>query len=123
MLTVILDGYNVFHALRLIRGKDLSLVEQFLQRLERAAALRGWQVKAVLEGPSYFLPRESGPLTIEYAPRGKTADTVIERMVYQASDRAQVVVITQDRAEADLVLGLGAHVWSAERLSEELAAA
>ena len=120
MLTIIVDGDNALRALQLIRGPDLTLAEQFLQRLESAAAFKDWEVIAVFDGPSRFLLRSTGPLVVRYAPPGQTADTVIERMVYEAPDRAQVVVVTQDRAEADLVLGLGAQVWSAARLAEEL---
>ena len=120
MLTIIIDGDNILRALRLIQGADLALAEQFLQRLESAAAFKDWEVTVIFDGPSRFLSRPAGPLVVRYAAPGQTADTVIERMVYEAPDRAQIVVVTQDRAEANLVLGLGAQVWSAARLAEEL---
>ena len=120
MLTVIVDGDNILRALQLIRGKNLSAAEQFLQRLESTAASKDWEVTVVFDGPSRFLDREEGLLVVRYAPTGTTADTLIERMVYEAGDRTQVVVVTQDRAEANLVLGLGARVWTAARLAEEL---
>lgn len=120
MLTVILDGDNVIRALGLVRGQDLSAAESFLQRLEMAAVSKDWEVIAIFDGPERFLPRESGPLVIRHAKPGTTADTLIERLVYQAADRAQVVVVTRDRAEADLVLGLGARIWNVDRLLEEM---
>ncbi len=115
-MTVIVDGDNVVRALGLTR---LAQAEGFLQRLELAAARKDWEATVVFDGPERFLRRESGPLVVRYG-QGKSADTLIERMVYQASDRAQVVVVTQDRAEADLVRGFGARVWDARRLEQEL---
>ncbi len=118
-MNIIVDGDNILRALRLLRGVHLEEAERFLQRLEMAAVSRDWQVTVVFDGPERFLSREAGPLVVRYA-RGKTADTLIERLVYEASDRSQAVVVTQDRAEANLVLGLGARVWDAARLLEEL---
>ena len=124
-MTILVDGENLFRALPLgggrgsLKGKSAA-TEEFLQRLELAAANRDWEVVVVLDGPERFLRRETGPLVIRYAPKGTTADTLIERLVYQAKERAQVVVVTRDRAEADLVLGLGARVWDPRRFLEEL---
>ncbi len=119
---MIVDGDNTLRALRLIRGGDLSAGEAFLQRLEMAAVGKDWEVIVVFDGPERFLRRESGPLVVRYAPPKQTADTVIERLVYESSDRTQVVVVTQDRAVGDLILGFGARVWNADRLLEEMGA-
>lgn len=121
-MKMIVDGDNTLRALRLIRGGDLSAGEAFLQRLEMAAVGKDWEVIVVFDGPERFLRRESGPLVVRYAPPKQTADTVIERLVYESSDRTQVVVVTQDRAVGDLILGFGARVWNADRLLEEMGA-
>jgi len=120
MLTVIVDGDNVLRALKILRGSHSVPAEVFLQRLELAAVSRDWEVIVVFDGPERFLLRESGPLTVRYA-MGKTADTVIERLVHESPDRSQVVVVTRDRHEENLVLGLGARVWTPQRLLEEVA--
>jgi len=116
MLTVLVDGNNVMPALNIRRPEG---VEQFLQRLELAAVEKDWEVIVVFDGPQRYLPRESGPLVVRYI-QGKTADSLIERTVYQMPDRTQAAVVTQDRAEAMLVSGFGARVWTAQRLVEEL---
>ena len=116
MLTVIVDGNNVLIELGIRRPEA---VEQFLCKLEMAAAEKDWEAFAVFDGPERYLPRESGPLVVRYM-KGKTADSLIERMVYQAAERSQVAVVTRDRAEGDLVRGFGAQVWSPQRLMEEL---
>ncbi len=120
MTTLLVDGNNVLGDASFKGGRDLVVGEKFLQKLEMATVSRDWEVIVVFDGPTRFLPRETGPLVVRYAPPGQTADTVIERLVYQAADRSQVVVVTQDRAEADLVRGLGARVWTAQQLLEEL---
>ena len=119
-LSLFIDGNNLLYALGMGRGNDSPAAEQLLQRLEICAAEKGWEVVVVFDGQERFLRRESGLLVIRYAGGGKTADTVIERLVYQAPDRSGVVVVTQDRAESDLILGLGGQVWSVRRLLEEL---
>ena len=116
MLTVIVDGNNVLIALGIRRNEE---AERFLQRMEMAAVTKDWEAIAVFDGPERYLPRETGPLVVRYM-KGKTADSLIERMVYQAPDRARVAVVTQDRAEGDLVRGFGAQLWSPKRLMEEL---
>ena len=116
MLTVLVDGNNVMPALGIRRPEE---VEQFLQRLELAATEKDWEVVVVFDGPERYLRRETGPLVVRYI-QGKTADSMIERLAHQAPDRSQVAVVTQDRAEAMLVAGFGAKVWSAKRLAEEL---
>ena len=121
-MILIVDGNNTFHTLKLELGPGTAPAEAFLQKIELAAATRDWEATVVFDGPQRYLPRESGLLVVQYAGGGKTADSQIERMVYQTKNRSEVVVVTRDRAEADLVLGLGALVWSPERLLEELEA-
>ena len=117
MLTVIVDGNNVLIALKILRS---DAVEQFLARLEMAAVEKDWEVVVVFDGPERYLRRETGPLVVRYM-KGKTADSAIERMVFQMPDRSQAVVVTQDRAEGMLVMGMGGRVWSPRRLAEEIA--
>ena len=116
MLTVIVDGNNVMMALGIRRPEA---IEEFLQKLELAAVNKDWEAIAVFDGPERYLPRESGPLVVRYM-QGKTADSLIERMVCQAPDRKQVAIVTLDRMEGDLARGVGAQVWSPRRLMEEL---
>ena len=118
-MILIVDGDNVFRAMGLIKGKNLSEVEQFLQKLERIAAERDWDVLVVFDGPERLLPRESGLLVVQYG-KGQSADALIERSVYQEKDRARVVVVTQDLAVTNMVLGMGARAWKLQRFQEEM---
>ncbi len=116
MLTVLVDGNNVTAALGIRRPEA---VEEFLLKMEMAAVKKDWEVIVVFDGPERYFPRETGPLIVRYA-LGKSADSLIERMVHQAPDRAQVAVVTHDRAEGMLALSFGGRVWSARRLMEEI---
>lgn len=116
MIRLIVDGDNVTRALGIRRAPD---VEQFLQRLELAAVEKDWEVTVFFDGPERFLRRESGLLTVKYA-LGRSADSLIERTVYECPDRMSMVVVTHDRAESNLVRGFGALVWDARRLQEEM---
>ena len=78
VIQVIVDGNNVFMALGLNRSAE---AEQFLQQLELAAVNRDWEVTVFFDGPSRYLPRESGPLVVQYAQGAGGADRAIERMV------------------------------------------
>jgi len=122
-MELMVDGDNVLRALGIVPARGVSFskeaVEQFLNRLETVAARRAWEVVVVFDGPERFMPRETGHLVIHYSGK-EDADHLIERMVYQRADRSSCVVVTQDQAQARLVLGLGARVWTPRRLIEEL---
>ncbi|MBI1953886.1 MAG: NYN domain-containing protein [Candidatus Omnitrophica bacterium] len=119
MRRVLVDGNNVLAALGLARGGTAG-AEAFLQKLEMAAASKDWEATVVFDGPERFLSRPTGPLVVRYAAKGQTADSVIERAVYETADRLSTVVVTQDQPQADLVRGLGAVVWTPRRLLEEM---
>jgi predicted RNA-binding protein with PIN domain len=117
-MRIIVDGNNLLGALGLLSGPDAE-VEEFLQKLEMAAVQLDWEVDVIFDGSERYLPRESGPLVVKYA-QGKSADSRIERMVFQSKDRKKVAVVTRDHAVSDCVRGMGAWVWSPERLKEEM---
>ena len=116
MLTLVVDGNNVMRALGITAP---PAEEEFLQRLEMAAAAKDWEITVFFDGPERHLRRDSGLLVVRYA-QGKSADSLIERMVHEQKDRKQVAVVTHDRAEGNLILGMGAFVWSPRRLVEEM---
>lgn len=115
-LMVIIDGNNTLRALGITAPQA---EEEFLLRLEMAASEKDWEVTVFFDGPERYLRRDSGLLVVRYA-KGKSADSLIERMVHEQEDRKRVAVVTHDRAEGNLVLGMGAFVWSPRRLVEEM---
>ena len=55
-----------------------------------------------------------------FSERGKTADDVIERLVAQAEDRHQILVVTSDNMERHTVESTGAQSMSAELFEKEV---
>ena len=117
-MKLIVDGNNLLGALGLLGAREAQ-AEEFLQVLELAAAQQDWEAVVIFDGPERYQPRESGPLVVRYSQR-KPADTWIERMVYNETDRIQTVVVTGDHALSNMVLGFGARVWSVDMLQQEM---
>lgn len=63
---------------------------------------------------------EEGRPAVIYSKKGESADTVIESLVYNLEDKSKGRVVTNDRAQRDLIVGMGASVISAEALELEL---
>jgi predicted RNA-binding protein with PIN domain len=56
---------------------------------------------------------ESG-INVIFSKNGKSADTVIERMIYKLSDKSTALVVTSDRLVRMMIGGMGARSVSAE---------
>lgn len=114
-----IDGYNLLHHsrdLKQIAGRDYeSARDALIDMLARYSGMTGTQVKVVFDGRGRAaesvasVPGAPG-LEVIFSPKQHSADTVIERSVYQANDRRAIVVVTGDRAISDLCRGLGAVV-------------
>ena len=64
----------------------------------------------VFDGRSGDGPDEQESLVMEvlFSPRDKTADTVIEQLVFQAGPAGRVIVVTSDRGERETTETAGA---------------
>ena len=58
--------------------------------------------------------RGAAGLEVVYAPANKSADAVIERYIYQAANKMDLVVVSGDRGLRDLCRGMGALVMDAD---------
>ncbi len=117
----LIDGYNLLYSIasKQWRGKKLTR-EALLGALASFAEGRGCRVLMVLDGKGpaeelevyktkYFEARYS---------QSVTADSVIERIVYQ--NKENCVVVTKDRAIAQMARGSGARVMTPEDFSDLL---
>ena len=117
---LVVDGYNVLYAWGRGRATPMAVArQQLIQELELVAAHRGIRCTIVFDGqPLEDLLHASNDLvTVTFSGPGQSADTVIERLVCGRQQRCGIVVVTDDRAEADLVVGMGAHCWSSATLA------
>lgn len=129
MTTYFLDGYNVIHcsdSLRATAGKSMDSARNAL--IKSAADFctqSGQQVVVVFDGtadPSMAVKGASrvGRLRIVYCKSAMSADTYIERAVYQMRNRLDAAVVTADNTVAQLVRGLGALVLKPQSFIDEV---
>jgi len=119
-----IDGYNVLHksqAMRpLLKTSLESAREALIDRVAQFCIATSHEAILVFDGRTAHLAAESehyrgvGNLTVIYAPAQHSADTEIERRVYQERDRLGVVVVSNDRGLRDLCRGMGALTMEAD---------
>ena len=119
MQALIVDGYNIIHAWpalhATLRERGLEDARRHLvSMLAEYAAQTGVAVTVVFDahGRAGAIPstEKLDGVTVLFGSKRATADHVIERAAYQASQRgegADVVVATDDRLERDVVGAMG----------------
>jgi uncharacterized protein len=133
MRSLIVDGYNIIHAWPALnvtmrtRGLE-DARRQLVTALSEYSAQTGVAVTVVFDGQSRpgGLPttEKTDGVTVRFGTKRASADHVIERAAYQASQRgegADVVVATDDRLERDVVGGMGVATMGARALEVEVA--
>ena len=122
------DGYNVIYkssTLRPLAVQDYeSAREALIDKVAQLCATTQQDVTVVFDGQARHLPelaphqRGVKSLHIVYSPKHLTADAVIERAVYQAKNRLEVCVVSNDRGLRDLCRNLGALTMEADSFLE-----
>ena len=120
----LVDGYNVLYKCSWLKGllrQDLETArEALIDRVAHYCAQSGTRVTIVFDGRARQVTenvahnRSVGSLEVLYSPAQLTADSVIERMVYETPRKMDVVVVTNDRGVRDLCRGMGSLVMDAE---------
>ena len=114
---IIIDGNNLIH-----RHPELSRLARsdFDSARHRLVSLLDGFSEANQRITVAFDGKTSGPapqftsssVGVEFSAGHLSADTVIERMVMQASSAAQITVVTSDRGERDMVEASGGNTMS-----------
>lgn len=127
---LLVDGYNIINdwsALSLFREESMEHArEKLIELLSSYQGYRGINLIVVFDahlvkgsrGKSYF----QGAIQVIFTREGETADAVIERLVYQLSERSEITVATSDWEEQRIILGKGASRVSARELWDDLSA-
>ena len=139
---LIIDGYNLMHRIgdhqsghyrsgdqpgwlpRDLAGKRRRLI----QLLEKTVGILAERITVVFdghtsgdghtgEGPG---EQESPVVEVLFSPRNKTADTVIEQLVFQAGLPGGIMVVTSDRLERETTEGAGAETMACSVFLEQL---
>ena len=117
---LIIDGYNLIHRAGATEGpgwlpRDLMGRRRLLiQMLETVAGVLADRITVVFDGRTRTLPPEAGSAAVEvvFSPGHKTADTVIEQMVFGASRPGAITVVTSDRRERETAEAAGAETMA-----------
>ena len=115
---IIIDGYSLIHRdakLKALLNQSLLLArQQLIQKVERVAALLGERTTIVFDGKQTGSSDEMNASSLEilFSSADKTADTVVERLVYADANPEAVLVVTSDRRERETVMAAGAQTMS-----------
>lgn len=116
LIRILVDGYSLLHAWpELARGSarhSAMAREALVARLEEYQAALGTPITLFFDGQSGGISRRTpkpdpGKVEVLYSKAGQTADDLIERAAYRFKDYGEVLVITDDHAERDTVMGFG----------------
>jgi predicted RNA-binding protein with PIN domain len=125
----LIDGYNLIHALGMIRKKmDPGGLEEsrriLLAFLAKAFGENAARVTIVFDAQHAppGLPRlqEIHGLHVHFAPKDQNADDVIETLIYEADQPRALVVISNDHRLQLAAQRRGARTWSHDELLDFL---
>jgi predicted RNA-binding protein with PIN domain len=124
---LIIDGYNVLHALpryRDVLRRDLAAARDRLVGDVASFAAGAWHAAVVFDGASQAddapQPDVAG-VRVLYSPEGVDADTVVEELARAARDRGdETVVVTSDATTQSTVFGGTVVRMSAREFGAEL---
>lgn len=122
---LLIDGYNVLH--QWPRGKNLlkqrhsEAARTFLSEEVRILHdFEQWRVTLVFDGQGEQVqverPYQDLTFSLLFAPRGLSADAVIEQLVASADQPGDMVVVTLDAAERETLQVAGANVLTPDDL-------
>ena len=109
----LIDGYNLLHSLASPGNKKRATL---FERLASFASAEERSVLMVLDGQGdadEFKAYQTKYFSVIYS-KASTADSVIERMLYEKKGSASFMVVTKDRAVSQMARGLGARVMEPE---------
>jgi len=113
LVRILVDGYSLLHQwTELAPGKprySAAAREELINRLTQYHDACGTPVTIIFDGTTG--PKAEFPSTPEveilYSRAGQTADQIIERVTHRLSSYGEVLVVTDDQAERDIVTSVG----------------
>jgi predicted RNA-binding protein with PIN domain len=114
---LIIDGYNVIFSYpeykKLMKLNPELARARFIEDLVEYRAFQDIDILVVFDATrvDFSVNRRSKILGVGvmFTAKGKTADSVIEKLVFKKSEREKVTVVTSDYLEQKIVFGKG--VW------------
>ncbi len=96
----LIDGHNLIGAMPGLNLSDAHDEDKLLEYLRRYRARSGHKLTVIFDAGIAYHPvtkQKSGGITVQFAPRGKTADQVIIRRLRTVKNPQAVKVVTSDR--------------------------
>lgn len=127
---LIVDGYNMIYAwddLKALASKSLfDAREQLISELVNYQGYKGWSLIVVFDGTKQRgnggSSSRHGSSMIVYTPSGMSADSYIEKKVYELRNKFQCVAATSDGLIQNSVFAHGARRISARELQRAIKA-
>lgn len=122
---LLVDGHSVlfgWNDLRVLHQRNPRAArDQLISILSRLHDSSDWRVTLIFDGKTRGNEsRPSNAMIVAYASQDETADSLIEKTVASFPHPEKISVVTNDRAEGDMILSLGAHIHSVDWLIEEI---
>jgi len=112
---ILVDGYSLLHHWpELAPGQPRHSArarDELIHILTRYRDATGEPVTVIFDGagapPDVPAPESGTPVEVLFSCAGRTADQMIERAAHRFQAYGEVLVVTNDHAERDLVAGMG----------------
>jgi predicted RNA-binding protein with PIN domain len=116
LVRILVDGYSLLHGWpELAAGQprhSASAREALIARLQQYRDMAGTPITIFFDGsnarPGPAERPDSPELEVLYSSAGRTADDLIERTAHRLVPYGEVLVVTDDAAEREVVAGFGA---------------
>jgi uncharacterized protein len=122
LVRILVDGYSLLHnwpelAAGAPRHSERAR-EELVQMLMRYHDATGEPITVFFDGagapPNVAKNESNSAVEVLFSQAGQTADDMIERAAHRFRDYGEVLVVTNDRAERDMVVGFGGSAASCE---------
>jgi predicted RNA-binding protein with PIN domain len=113
LVRILVDGYSLLHQwpdLALGKARFSSAArEELINRLTQYHDACGTPITIIFDGASGSGPEFPSTPAVEilYSRTGQSADQIIERVTHRLASYGEVLVVTDDSAERDIVTSVG----------------
>lgn len=112
---LIVDGYNIINKWpHLKKAKDKSLDyarQQLIDIMKMYSDYTGIKVTIVFDGTDKsnlkINKEKNNNFNILFSKKSETADSIIERLVYNTNDKNGLIVATDDHCQQNMIFGMG----------------
>jgi predicted RNA-binding protein with PIN domain len=122
LVRILVDGYSLLHNWPEVapgRARHSAAArDELVHVLTRYQDAMGTPITVFFDGsgapPNVPKTESCGAVEVLFSGPGQTADDMIERAAHRFQPYGQIMAVTDDNAERDIVIGLGGHACSCE---------